>query len=157
MTAIRTLTPDDYAPVVSVVDDWWGGRPVQAVVHRLFFEHFNRTSFAVGEVGSPRAFLIGFVSQTQPQTAYIHLVGVHPAARALGLGRALYEHFFQAVRALGCTQVRCVTSPVNTGSIAFHSSLGFAILPGSGEQDGVPVMLNHAGEGQHRVFFQKAI
>jgi ribosomal protein S18 acetylase RimI-like enzyme len=154
---IRTLTVEDYEHVAAVVDEWWGGRPIRALLPRLFFEHFNPTSFAIGSSAELQAFLVGFVSQTHPSTAYIHFVGVNPSSRARGLGRKLYEHYFQVVRALGCTEVHCITSPVNTGSIAFHRKMGFELLPGSGEVGGIPVALNHAGEGQHRVRFQKKL
>jgi ribosomal protein S18 acetylase RimI-like enzyme len=154
---IRTLTVADYEHVTAVVDEWWGGRPVRSLLPRLFFEHFNPTSFAVGDVHELQGFLIGFVSQSNQSIAYIHFVGVDPSLRALGLGRKLYEHFFQVVESLGCTEVRCITSPVNTGSIEFHRRMGFVLLPGSGEVGGVPVTLNHAGAGQHRVQFQKTL
>lgn len=154
---IRTLTVDDYERVTAVVDEWWGGRPMRSLLPRLFFEHFNPTSFAIDKGDELQAFLVGFVSQSDQRVAYIHFVGVNPSSRALGLGRKLYESFFQVVQTLGCTEVRCITSPVNTGSIEFHRKMGFALLPGSGEIAGVPVTLNHASEGQHRVQFQKAL
>jgi ribosomal protein S18 acetylase RimI-like enzyme len=110
---IRNLTVEDYEHVTAVVDEWWGGRPMRSLLPRLFFEHFNPTSFAVGEANALQAFLVGFVSQSEQSVAYIHFVGVDPSSRALGLGRKLYEHFFQVVQALGCTEVRCITSPVN--------------------------------------------
>jgi ribosomal protein S18 acetylase RimI-like enzyme len=154
---IRPLGSLDYEFVSSVVDDWWGGRPVRALVHRIFFDHLNASSFAVGPSDAVQAFLIGFVSQSDPKIAYIHFVGVSPAARAGGLARLLYEHFFNVVSAQGCTEVRSITSAVNTGSIAFHRKLGFTLLPGSGEIDGIPVSLDYAGAGQHRVLFHKAL
>jgi len=159
MTAhtIRPLESLDYDYVSSVVDDWWGGRPVRALVHRIFFEHLNATSFAIGPSDAVQAFLIGFVSQSDPKVAYIHFVGVSPTARAGGLARMLYEHFFKLVSAQGCTEVHSITSAVNTGSIAFHRKLGFTLLPGSAEIDGIPVTLDYAGEGQHRVRFHKSL
>jgi predicted GNAT superfamily acetyltransferase len=155
--AIRHLEPGDYDIVVPVVDDWWGGRSVRALLPRLFFEHFNNTSFVMGQSGTVQAFLIGFQSQSQPNMAYIHFVGVNPASRSRGLGRQLYLRFFNAALALGCTEVQCITSPVNTGSIAFHRKLGFRLLPGTGDINGIPVTLNHAGEGQHRVLFSRSL
>ena len=46
----------------------------------------------------------------------------------------LYEHFFRAVKARGCTVVHAVTSTPNTASVAFHKALGFETLraPSSG-------------------------
>lgn len=153
--AIRPLRAEDYAAVNAVVDDWWGGRPMRAMLPRLFFEHFGSSSFAIDGPEGIEAFLIGFVSQSDPAVAYIHFIGVDPASRSGGIGRALYQRFFQTVRARGCRQVRCLTSPVNSGSIDFHRKMGFELLPGDGEVDGVAVHLHHSGEGQHRVCFRK--
>ncbi len=71
------------------------------------------------------------------------------------MGRRLYEHFFEVVRQLGCTEVRAITSPVNTVSIAFHTRMGFAILPGDAHIDGVAVTTNYDGRGNDRVLFQR--
>jgi predicted GNAT superfamily acetyltransferase len=100
---------------------------------------------------------VGFRSQSLSTVAYIHFVGVSPSSRSRGYGRMLYERFFEAVAGMGCDEVRCITSPVNTGSIAFHQRMGFEILPGDGKVGDVPVMLNHAGVGQHRVLFRKKL
>ena len=79
---------------------------------RLFFVHFEGTSYVVDdEDGQLAAFLIGFLSQTSDDEAYIHFVGVSPEQRGAGLGRLLYERFFDDVRAQGRTTVHCVTSP----------------------------------------------
>jgi L-amino acid N-acyltransferase YncA len=77
--------------------------------------------------------------------------------RRRAIGRRLYERFFFVVRALGCNQVHCVTSPINTDSIAFHRRLGFELLPGTGHAEGVPVTLDYAGPGQHRVRFRRSL
>lgn len=153
----RPLSLSDYEPVAARVDQWWGNRPMRALLPRLFFEHFQRTSFAVGSSDAIEAFLVGFVSQTDPRLAYIHFVGVDPERRGNGLGRMLYEHFFVTVRTLGCSEVHCITSPGNTGSVAFHRKMGFELLPGPVEVGGVPVHLDHGGPGQHRVRFRKAL
>ena len=43
-------------------------------------------------------FVCGFLSQTDPEEAYIHFVGVSPEHRGGGVGRTLYERFFAEVR-----------------------------------------------------------
>jgi L-amino acid N-acyltransferase YncA len=120
---------------------------------RLFFEHFTDISFAAERDGELTGFLVGFRSQSRPGQAYIHFVGIHPGERGRGLGRQLYARFFDAVRAQGCGEVHAVTSPVNRGSIAFHQRMGFAIEPGDGQADGVPVAVGYDGDGQDRVRF----
>lgn len=152
---IRNLEPEDYSPVIAVVDEWWGGRHMTDMLPKLFFNHFRDTSFAIEEQGEVIAFLVGFVSQTHPNQAYIHFVGVHPEHRKGGLGARLYERFFTAVRDRGCSSVRCVTSPVNTGSIAFHRRMGFETEEATGEYKGVVCTLNYDGADEHRALFVK--
>jgi len=154
---LRAISSSDYDPITACVDAWWGGRPVRALLPRLFFEHFQPTSFVLASQDVIEAFLIGFISQTDPRIAYVHFVGVDPALRGRGIGRMLYEHFFDIVRARGCTQVCSIISPANKGSIDFHRKMGFAIAPGTGEMDGVPVHLDYAGPGQHRVRFSREL
>lgn len=154
---IRHLEARDYAPIIAVLDEWWGGRRMSDMLPRLFFVHFRPTSFAAEEDGAVRGFLVGFVSQTDPSQAYIHFVGVDPRYRAHGVGRLLYARFFDAARRLGCSEVLCVTAPVNTGSIAFHRRMGFEALPGDGAVDGVHVTTDYDGRGGSRVRFRRRL
>ena len=123
--SIRHAEPSDYARVIAVVDEWWGGRQMAAMLPKLFFVHFRDTSFVAEEDGVLAGFLCGFRSQTHADEAYIHFVGVDPDARGAGLGRTLYEWFFARAIDSGCTRVKCVTSPQNGGSRAFHAAMGF--------------------------------
>jgi len=152
---IRPIRPSDYRPVISVIDDWWGGRHMADKLPRLFFEHFTDTCFAAERDSELAGFLVGFTSQSRPGEAYIHFVGVHPSERGRGLGRRLYEHFFAAVRARGCQLVRAITAPVNLGSVQFHQRMGFDIEPGDTRACGVPATAGYDGAGQDRVRFVK--
>ncbi len=122
---IRHAEPEDFQSVIGVIDDWWGGRQMAAMLPKLFFVHFRDTSFVGERDGRLVAFLCGFRSQTFADEAYIHFVGVDPAERGSGIGRQLYERFFAAVAPR--TTVRAVTSPVNQRSVAFHRALGFEV------------------------------
>ena len=127
---IRNAEPSDYDRVSPIVDDWWGGRQMRALLPRLLFEHFRETSFVAEEDGELVGFLNGFLSQTFPNEAYIHFVGVRPDRRGSGLARELYERFFAVARAHERSLVRCVTAPANEGSLAFHRALGFDVERG---------------------------
>jgi ribosomal protein S18 acetylase RimI-like enzyme len=59
--------------------------------------------------------------------AHIHFLGVDPDHRRAGLARALCEGFFELAALAGRTRVSAITSPVNTGSIAFHERMGFTV------------------------------
>jgi ribosomal protein S18 acetylase RimI-like enzyme len=147
----------DYLPIISVIDEWWGGRKMSDMLPRLFFEHFCETSFILEDDRQIVAFLIGFFSQSRSDEAYIHFVGVHPLFSGRGYGRKLYECFFTAMRQGQRTLVRCVTSPINTGSIAFHARMGFQIEPGKAELHGVVYDPNHDGPGENRVCFVRQV
>jgi ribosomal protein S18 acetylase RimI-like enzyme len=146
---IRHAEPADYGRVIGRVNAWWGGRDMAPMLPRLFFVHFEGTSYVVDDGdGQLAAFLIGFLSQTDPDEAYIHFVGVSPEHRGGGLGRQLYERFFEDARAAGRTRVTCVTSPVNEGSVGFHEALGF-----TSER----VAHDYDGPGEDRVLFVKTL
>jgi SAM-dependent methyltransferase len=125
---LRRVRDGDYEYVIARLDEWWGGRHMVPMLPRLFFMHFDTTTVIAADASSdrPLGFLCGFRSVTDPSVAYIHFVGVDPAARASGVGRAMYGWFFERATALGCASVECVTSPMNTGSRAFHAAMGFS-------------------------------
>jgi ribosomal protein S18 acetylase RimI-like enzyme len=131
---IRHAEPSDYARVIAVVDEWWGGRSMAPMLPKLFFVHFRDTSFVAEDDGALAGFLCGFRSQTFDDEAYVHFMGVSPASRGSGLGRALYERFFEAVRPRRV--VRAVTSPVNERSVAFHRAIGFEVERVDEDYDG---------------------
>lgn len=148
-TAIRHVRPSDYGRIIGRVNVWWGGREMAPMLPKLFFIHFEGTSFvAEDENEELLGFVCGFLSQTADDEAYIHFVGVDPDARGGGLGRALYERFFEEVRADGRSVVRCVTSPANERSVAFHQSLGFEVER---------VVLDYDGPGEDRVLLVKRL
>jgi GNAT superfamily N-acetyltransferase len=155
MRSVRQVKVREYAPVIQVIDDWFGGRPQAGKRHRLFFEHFQPTSFVIEEQAEIVGFLVGFRSQTTPAQAYSHFVGVHPALRGQGIGRRLCEQRFAVVCQLGCTEAHASTAPVNSGSLAFHARIGFVMLPADAELDGLAVMSNYDGRGTERVRFRR--
>jgi predicted GNAT superfamily acetyltransferase len=134
---IRYVQPSDYGRVIQHVNEWWGGREMAPMLPRLFFIHFESTSFVADrEDGTLAGFLIGFLSQTDAETAYVHFIGVAPGERGSGLGRELYERFFETARSQGRSVVRCVTSPQNADSLAFHEALEFEVEGIAEDYDG---------------------
>jgi ribosomal protein S18 acetylase RimI-like enzyme len=144
LIGLRHAQPSDHPAVVERIDDWWGGRAMADMLPRLFFVHFRETSFVAESDGGLAGFLCGFLSQTYEDEAYVHFVGVDPAFRGRGVGRLLYERFFEAARPR--TVIRCVTSTANEASVAFHSALGFEIDR---------IAENHDGRGGDRVLMVK--
>ncbi len=154
---IKNVDPSDYQPIISVLNDWWGGRNMSDMLPKLFFIHFRETSFVAKSEGKIVGFVIGFVSQTFPDQAYIHFAGVDPHHRRKKIGAALYRHFMKTVEKHGCKVVRSVTSPLNRGSIAFHLRMGFSIEPGDIVVEGISVSENYDGRGGDRVLFKRLL
>jgi ribosomal protein S18 acetylase RimI-like enzyme len=154
---MRRLQETDYPAIIAKVDEWWGGRAMTGLLPRLFFQHFSDSSWVIEDEGEIVGFLVGFLSQTHTDTGYIHFVGVHPAYRSKGLGRQLYEQFFQTMRDNRRHIVEAITSPMNRGSVAFHTRLGFTIVPGDGLVDAIPVHRNYDGRGGDRVILRKVL
>lgn len=159
---IRPAQESDYGPIADGLQQWWtmpgfdrpsAGRERAALVPRLWLQHFASTSLVAESGSNVIGFLIGFLSPDRPAEGYIHFVGVAPGARRQGVGRALYERFFHACRAAGRKRVRCVTSPTNTLSIAFHSGVGFEVEPGTEAVGSVLAKADYDGPGVHRVAF----
>ena len=146
--SLRHPVESDHGRVLAVLSDWWGGRDLSHLLPRLYFQHFNDTSFIVEHDGELIAFLIGFISQSEPGLAYIHFVGVHPEHRKQGIAESLYNRFFTLARARGAREVHAVTAPVNAGSQTFHQRMGFTVSE--------PIS-NYDGPGDDRVTLKRKL
>ena len=156
----RRPTEADYPNVVRVIDDWWGGRKVDFLLPRLWLQHFTGTSWlAETAEGALAGFVIGFHSPDHPDVAYCRLIGTNPNLRLHGLGRQLYERFFDDARRVGRHEVRAITWPGNRTSIAFHRALGFHVVAGPGTQRlyGVPAFAAYDFDREDRAILVRSI
>jgi predicted GNAT superfamily acetyltransferase len=152
--SIRNAVPDDSEAILAVVHDWWG-RPIgSGMFSKFFLAHFSETCLIAKRNDQFGGFLIGFLSQTHMDEAYIRFVAVRPEERSAGVGRALYEEFFAVAAKHQRAIIRSVTSPRNKTSVVFHQRLEFVIEPQEHTIDNLPVQLNYHGrEGTDRVLF----
>lgn len=144
----RQARPSDYDDIIPVLDDWWGGRAMTAMLPRLFFDHFSETSLVATDDGSIVAFIVAFVSPDDPAQGYVHFVGVDPRFRGRGLGAQAYERIGVVMRERGCTRLKAVTSSANVDSQAFHRALGFTV------SDPIP---GYDGPGEDRVILTRSL
>ncbi|MBO8200653.1 GNAT family N-acetyltransferase [Streptomyces smyrnaeus] len=164
MPALRQAQVGDHGTIVDCVQRWWGdsrtpqqARELSLLLPKLFLQFFSRTSLVLEDDTGIRGFLVGFHAADNDEEAYIHFVGVDPQLRGQGMARTLYTAFFHRAAEAGRTQVRAITSPANTGSIAFHRALGFTVESGDREVDGLPVHSDYDGPGQDRVCFRRTL
>ena len=156
----RRPVEGDHACLVRQVDEWWGGRKLHQLLPRLWLQHFTGTSWVVEDAtGSPIGFLVGFISPDHPDQAYIHMVASSPNHRGAGLGRALYERFFEDVKARGARRVTAITWPGNRVSVGFHRAMGFTPADGPGTQRlyGTPAYPDYDADGDDRVVFSREL
>jgi ribosomal protein S18 acetylase RimI-like enzyme len=145
---ITPCTEADFLQIVGSLDQFWD-EPRDHLHHRLFLNEFGDSAYVIREGGIVVAYLFGLIGTSHPRAGYVHLIAVRNSHRGLGLGRRLYETFETHARNQGCSQLKAVTSPGNTGSIDFHKSIGMQAR----------VVEHYAGpkEEHHRVVFTKAI
>lgn len=154
---IRNVKGSDYYVISPLINEWWGGRQMSVMLPKLFFVHFNNTSFIAEKDGDVIGFLIGFLSQSDTDVAYIHFVGVNPKYRKKQIGKQLYNKFFNEVKKNNRNVVRAITSPVNKVSISYHTKMGFHIENGDKEVDRVSVFSDYDGPNQDSVLFVKRV
>ncbi len=154
---IRNAFPEDHQQIIDVIPEWLGDRALRASVSKLFLIHFSDTCFMAEKNGRLAGFLIGFLSQAQPDEAYIHFVGVDPDSRMKGTARMLYRDFYNVCRKNSRTIVRSSIALENKASIEFHFKMGFEMESGDREIDGIQVSENYLYEKDQLVLFKKEL
>jgi len=147
LAAPRPLEAADFDAARAVADDWFG-HPVGLTLHRLFFDQLGPHGVWIArDDGAPAGFLLGLVSASEPDLAYVHLHAVDPSLRGQGVGAALYREFGRRAAQRGCTRIRALAAPGREGSIAFHRALGF---------EG-PLVQGYLGPGEDRIVFERPL
>lgn len=154
---VRNGRPSDYDNVISVMPGWWSGRDLTCMLPKVFFIHFENTIYIAELKNELVGFLVGFLSQSDGNVGYIHFVGVHPDCRKSGIGRLLYQEFFDTCATHNRSIIKSCTSPINKLSIAFHLRMGFIIEPGDGIVDGVSVTMDYLRKNDPKVLFRKEL
>jgi GNAT superfamily N-acetyltransferase len=150
---LLNLTKRDFDQILSEIADFWGDERTLSFHHPIFLYEFGNTAYVIKENDKVVAYLLGFISQTAP-VAYVHLIGIRNSHKRQGLGYRLYEHFTAYAIEQGCKELKAITTATNQASIAFHKSIGMQ-LNGEELENGVPVIKNYSGPGQHRVVFSR--
>lgn len=154
---IRNAFPEDHQQIIDVIPEWLGDRTLRASVPKLFLIHFNDTCFVAEKNSQLVGFLIGFLSQTRPNEAYIHFVGVDPNRRMKGTARMLYRDFYNVCRNHSRTIIRSSIAFENKLSIDFHLKMGFEMESGDKVVDGIQVTENYLHKNDQLVLFKKEI
>jgi ribosomal protein S18 acetylase RimI-like enzyme len=109
---------------------FWGDRDLRDL-HQLPLVHeFGETCLvarAADGGSSDDDLVLGYIlgMVTPSAVGYIHLVATRDDVRGLGVGRRLHAAFAEAAKRHGALRLKAITNPLNAGSIAFHTAIGF--------------------------------
>lgn len=130
-------------------------------IYHIFTKFFQNTVFVAEKLenGNKKAvgFLIGFISQSNSDESYIHLLCVDPKFRGRKIASNLIKKFCDTVSQNGCTKVFLITKPINQRAIIFYQKSGFRMCNGGKIINirGMDVFKDYDGFGEHMVVFQK--
>lgn len=124
--------------------------------HAMYVHEFGDTSYIIRDHDRVAAYLFGFIVESR-RLAYASLVAVRDSHKKRGLGERLYGAFSEDARSRGCVLLRAVTAPANKASIHFHTLRLGMTMQGEGGENGVRVVQDYAGIGEHRIVFEKAL
>ena len=147
-SAAAQITRAEVADVHQVLADhsrYWGDRDLRPLHQLALVKEFGSTCLAARDAEGIAGYLIGFVTPTG--TGYVHLIATRDDTRGSGLGRRLYTAFAEAAQREGAVRLKAITSVANSGSVAFHRSLGFEAT----------VVEDYNGPGRAMVVFQRPL
>ncbi|MFE9018018.1 GNAT family N-acetyltransferase [Streptomyces sp. NPDC007808] len=140
---ITTAGVADFQQVLTDHRRYWGERDLRSLHLLALVQEFGSTCLVARAEDGIRGYVFGFV--TLDGTGYVHLIATRDDSRGIGLGRRLYTAFAAAAERHGARKLKAITSIENTGSIAFHRSLGFQ----------TKIVDDYNGPGQAMVVFQR--
>ena len=150
---IEQATVADLLAVVAEYERFWGERDLRRLHQLPLIHEFGQTCLVARRVArdavADRAEIVGYVLGfvTPSATGYVHLIATREDARGLGVGRLLHEAFARAAQDQGARRIKAITSVGNTGSVAFHTGIGFA----------AEVVEDYDGPGQPKVVFTREL
>lgn len=131
---------DVLAELLAEHEEFWDGRDLRALHSAVWFRQFGDRALLAMDGPVIAGYLCGTV--TANGLGYVHLVAVRRGYRGRGIARDLWATFTAEARRAGALLLEAVTSPTNTGSIAFHIRLGMTAeeIPGYSGDDRTTVL-----------------
>ena len=84
--------------------------------YRIMLRYFSSTCFVAEFEEKLVGWLMGFISQNNPDTYFLWQIGVHPDMQGRGLGGLLLDAVEKKVIELGCSRIEVTIDPENTSS-----------------------------------------
>jgi diaminobutyrate acetyltransferase len=159
---IRRSSVEDFLKLHELV-----GRIENIVQHpphfyKIMLRYFGDTIILAEEEGELTGFLLGFVSQTNPEEYFIWQLGVDPRYRGRKIAGKIMEETIKAAGEKGCRLVSATVEIVNIPSQRLFESSGFQIVTSSedGElinENGKLAIKNYYASGTDQIFYAREI
>jgi GNAT superfamily N-acetyltransferase len=110
------------------VDGRWSGADAEIATLPLGFEP-PRGALLLARIGERSMGCVGLKAAHEASTVELKRMYVRPAARRLGLGRALLDAAIARARASGHSSLRLDTLPQLDAALALYLAVGFRPIP----------------------------
>lgn len=157
---IRQVKEDDFLDLASLSFKCHPMVTERNSIYHIFTKFFGNTSLVIeDETGNIIGFILGFISQVNPEDAYIHLLCVDPSFRRKNLASSLIEEYRNVVSSKGCRKIYLITGPRNKISQSFYGKMGFKVVKTDKtlEINGISVIKDYNGPDDHKVLLYQNI
>jgi len=159
---IRKSSVEDFRELHKLV-----GRIEKIVQHpphfyKIMLRYFGNTIILAEEDGELAGFLLGFISQNNPEEYFIWQLGVDPRYRGRKIASKIMKETVETAREKGCKLVTATVETVNIPSQQLFESSGFRIVTEQErgeliEENGKPAIKNYYASGTDQIFYAREI
>lgn len=156
---VRNAFEADFLEIISKSREWGDLVVEREGIYHIMTLHFRSTCFVAEDRGHMIGYLLGFISQSDPGQAHMHLIQVDPALRGHGVGRRLFGMFESNVRGKGCKKIVSLSRPENKTAMSFYVDTGMENVSSGNTIDvgGVRAVKDYNGPGKHMVMWSKEL
>jgi len=156
---IRNVREEDFIKIAELARKCNPMATERNSIYHIFTKFFSGTSFVAEENQRIIGFLLGFLSQDNPEEAYIHLLCVHPNFRRNSIASNLLEKFINGVKKKKIRRISLITKPINKRAISFYEKHGFKNYKRAGTYKigDINVFKDYNGKGEDMVLFEKSV
>ncbi len=122
---VRTAKQDDFLNVHEFVDNVEVIDTHPPFFYKIILRYFGDTCFIAEKGGEIVGFLLGFVSQNNPDNLFIWQIGVNPNMRKKGIAQKMLAEEEKEVKKRGCKRIEVTIAPENTVSKKLFEKLGY--------------------------------
>ncbi len=156
---LRKASFDDYIKLYELIGEIEGIVQHPTHFYKIMITYFGNSIPIVSLNGRIVGFLLGFVSQTDPDEFFIWQLGVSPQHRGKGIAGKIMDYTLSIATESGCRRITATVETTNKPSQLLFESSGFSIVTNNRlgeviEEHGKLAIKNYYASGTNQVFYQ---